>query len=92
MPPKASKSKEAPAERPILGRFSSHLKIGIVCSYIHHFPPLFIIWIIMDSRLWLFGIPNNENLLNELFVYPEYIKEKKKKKRATQFCFSFDCL
>lgn len=46
----------------------------------------------MDSRLWLFGIPNNENLLNELFVYPEYIKEKKKKKRATQFCFSFDCL
>ncbi|KAF9673164.1 hypothetical protein SADUNF_Sadunf11G0120100 [Salix dunnii] len=30
MPPKASKSKEAPAERPILGRFSSHLKIGIV--------------------------------------------------------------
>lgn len=33
MPPKASKSKEAPAERPILGRFSSHLKIGIVCSY-----------------------------------------------------------
>lgn len=30
MPPKASKSKEAPVERPILGRFSSHLKIGIV--------------------------------------------------------------
>ncbi|KAG7012568.1 Obg-like ATPase 1 [Cucurbita argyrosperma subsp. argyrosperma] len=30
MPPKASKSKETPAERPILGRFSSHLKIGIV--------------------------------------------------------------
>nr|CAN63158.1 hypothetical protein VITISV_035841 [Vitis vinifera] len=30
MPPKSSKSKEAPAERPILGRFSSHLKIGIV--------------------------------------------------------------
>ncbi|PPD68599.1 hypothetical protein GOBAR_DD34521 [Gossypium barbadense] len=30
MPPKAAKSKEAPAERPILGRFSSHLKIGIV--------------------------------------------------------------
>ncbi|KAF1890601.1 hypothetical protein Lal_00013196 [Lupinus albus] len=30
MPPKASKSKEAPAERPIFGRFSSHLKIGIV--------------------------------------------------------------
>ncbi|RWR81850.1 obg-like protein ATPase 1 isoform X1 [Cinnamomum micranthum f. kanehirae] len=30
MPPKASKSKDAPAERPILGRFSSHLKIGIV--------------------------------------------------------------
>uniref|UniRef100_A0A6N2MMF3 Obg-like ATPase 1 n=1 Tax=Salix viminalis TaxID=40686 RepID=A0A6N2MMF3_SALVM len=30
MPPKASKSKEAPSERPILGRFSSHLKIGIV--------------------------------------------------------------
>ncbi|KAJ9558192.1 hypothetical protein OSB04_012806 [Centaurea solstitialis] len=30
MPPKATKSKEAPAERPILGRFSSHLKIGIV--------------------------------------------------------------
>ncbi|KAI7742240.1 hypothetical protein M8C21_033973 [Ambrosia artemisiifolia] len=29
MPPKAAKSKEAPAERPILGRFSSHLKIGI---------------------------------------------------------------
>lgn len=30
MPPKAAKGKEAPAERPILGRFSSHLKIGIV--------------------------------------------------------------
>ncbi|CAK9171203.1 unnamed protein product [Ilex paraguariensis] len=31
MPPKAAKSKDAaPAERPILGRFSSHLKIGIV--------------------------------------------------------------
>ncbi|OIW13913.1 hypothetical protein TanjilG_31802 [Lupinus angustifolius] len=30
MPPKAAKLKEAPAERPILGRFSSHLKIGIV--------------------------------------------------------------
>uniref|UniRef100_A0A2N9GID8 OBG-type G domain-containing protein n=1 Tax=Fagus sylvatica TaxID=28930 RepID=A0A2N9GID8_FAGSY len=30
MPPKAAKSKEAPAERAILGRFSSHLKIGIV--------------------------------------------------------------
>ncbi|PPE01183.1 hypothetical protein GOBAR_DD01771 [Gossypium barbadense] len=30
MPPKATKSKEAPAERSILGRFSSHLKIGIV--------------------------------------------------------------
>nr|GEY05280.1 Obg-like ATPase 1 [Tanacetum cinerariifolium] len=29
MPPKAGK-KEAPVERPILGRFSSHLKIGIV--------------------------------------------------------------
>ncbi|KAL6572306.1 hypothetical protein OROMI_013264 [Orobanche minor] len=29
MPPKASKSKEATAERPILGRFSSHLKIRI---------------------------------------------------------------
>ncbi|PWA35223.1 hypothetical protein CTI12_AA611560 [Artemisia annua] len=29
MPPKAAK-KEAPVERPILGRFSSHLKIGIV--------------------------------------------------------------
>jgi len=31
MPPKAAKSKEPVAERPILGRFSSHLKIGIVC-------------------------------------------------------------
>ncbi|KAI3739593.1 hypothetical protein L2E82_30002 [Cichorium intybus] len=30
MPPKTAKSKEAPVERPILGRFSSHLKIGIV--------------------------------------------------------------
>ncbi|KAH7427405.1 hypothetical protein KP509_10G043200 [Ceratopteris richardii] len=30
MPPKSAKSKEAPPERPILGRFSSHLKIGIV--------------------------------------------------------------
>ncbi|KAI3764248.1 hypothetical protein L2E82_14254 [Cichorium intybus] len=30
MPPKAAKSKDAPVERPILGRFSSHLKIGIV--------------------------------------------------------------
>ncbi|TXG48142.1 hypothetical protein EZV62_027436 [Acer yangbiense] len=30
MPPKAAKSKEAPVEKPILGRFSSHLKIGIV--------------------------------------------------------------
>ncbi|KAK9151041.1 hypothetical protein Syun_009350 [Stephania yunnanensis] len=31
MPPKsAAKSKDAPAERAILGRFSSHLKIGIV--------------------------------------------------------------
>ncbi|TYH50068.1 hypothetical protein ES332_D10G179200v1 [Gossypium tomentosum] len=30
MPPKAAKSKEAPADRPILGRFSSHIKIGIV--------------------------------------------------------------
>ncbi|XP_011624023.1 obg-like ATPase 1 isoform X2 [Amborella trichopoda] len=30
MPPKASKAKDTPAERPILGRFSSHLKIGIV--------------------------------------------------------------
>ncbi|KAL5977374.1 Obg-like ATPase 1 [Asimina triloba] len=30
MPPKAAKSKEPAAERPILGRFSSHLKIGIV--------------------------------------------------------------
>ena len=29
MPPKSSK-KEAPVERAILGRFSSHLKIGIV--------------------------------------------------------------
>ncbi|KAF3789732.1 Obg-like ATPase 1 [Nymphaea thermarum] len=29
MPPKSAK-KDAPAERPILGRFSSHLKIGIV--------------------------------------------------------------
>lgn len=32
MPPKSAKSKEAPTERPILGRFSSHLKIGIVSS------------------------------------------------------------
>ncbi|KAJ9147167.1 hypothetical protein P3X46_029359 [Hevea brasiliensis] len=30
MPPKSAKSKEAPAQRPILGRFSSHLKIGIL--------------------------------------------------------------
>lgn len=30
MPPKAAKSKDAAPERPILGRFSSHLKIGIV--------------------------------------------------------------
>ncbi|KAF7039333.1 hypothetical protein CFC21_049348 [Triticum aestivum] len=30
MPPKASKKDAEPAERPILGRFSSHLKIGIV--------------------------------------------------------------
>ncbi|GAQ86894.1 GTP-binding protein [Klebsormidium nitens] len=30
MPPKASKKGEAPTEKPILGRFSSHLKIGIV--------------------------------------------------------------
>ncbi|GJN09482.1 hypothetical protein PR202_ga27493 [Eleusine coracana subsp. coracana] len=30
MPPKAAKKDAAPAERPILGRFSSHLKIGIV--------------------------------------------------------------
>jgi obg-like ATPase 1 len=30
MPPKAAKGKEPVAERPILGRFSSHLKIGIV--------------------------------------------------------------
>ncbi|CAD5163479.1 unnamed protein product [Musa acuminata subsp. malaccensis] len=30
MPPKAAKSKDAVTERPILGRFSSHLKIGIV--------------------------------------------------------------
>lgn len=41
----------------------------------------------MDSRLWLFGIPNNENLLNELFVYPEYIKEKKKKKKSYPVLF-----
>ena len=32
MPPKAAKGKEPVAERPILGRFSSHLKIGIVCT------------------------------------------------------------
>ncbi|KVI00838.1 GTP binding domain-containing protein, partial [Cynara cardunculus var. scolymus] len=30
MPPKVTKLKEAPVERLILGRFSSHLKIGIV--------------------------------------------------------------
>ncbi|KAK1280119.1 hypothetical protein QJS04_geneDACA014245 [Acorus gramineus] len=30
MPPKSSKSKDQVIERPILGRFSSHLKIGIV--------------------------------------------------------------
>jgi obg-like ATPase 1 len=30
MPPKAAKKDAAPAERPILGRFSSNLKIGIV--------------------------------------------------------------
>eukprot|EP00250_Pteridium_aquilinum_P001922 c12127_g1_i1 orf=212-1396(+) len=30
MPPKAAKGKDAPPERPILGRFTSHLKIGIV--------------------------------------------------------------
>ncbi|GAB4829440.1 hypothetical protein Ancab_019111 [Ancistrocladus abbreviatus] len=30
LPPKAAKSKEAPAERDILGRFSPHLKIGLV--------------------------------------------------------------
>ncbi|KAI5057490.1 hypothetical protein GOP47_0027505 [Adiantum capillus-veneris] len=30
MPPKAAKGKEAHPERPILGRFTSHLKIGIV--------------------------------------------------------------
>ncbi|KAI6702890.1 hypothetical protein NL676_012026 [Syzygium grande] len=30
MPPKAAKSKEGLAESPIVGRFSSHLKIGIV--------------------------------------------------------------
>ncbi|KAK1309016.1 hypothetical protein QJS10_CPA09g00734 [Acorus calamus] len=30
MPPKAAKSKDQVVERPILGRFSSHLKIGIV--------------------------------------------------------------
>lgn len=36
MPPKAAKSKEAPAERPILGRFSSHLKIGIVSFLFFH--------------------------------------------------------
>ncbi|RRT69075.1 hypothetical protein B296_00019535 [Ensete ventricosum] len=32
MPPKAAKSKDAVTERAILGRFSSHLKIGIVRS------------------------------------------------------------
>lgn len=41
MPPKAAKSKEAPVERPILGRFSSHLKIGIVS---------FLLFLILDSR------------------------------------------
>lgn len=30
MPPKAAKKGEAPTEKPILGRFTSHLKIGIV--------------------------------------------------------------
>ncbi|KAL3730958.1 hypothetical protein ACJRO7_027909 [Eucalyptus globulus] len=37
MPPKATKSKEAPAEQPILDRFSSHLKIGI--TYYVFLPP-----------------------------------------------------
>jgi len=30
MPPKAKAKDAGPVERPILGRFSSHLKIGIV--------------------------------------------------------------
>ncbi|URE29198.1 hypothetical protein MUK42_17700 [Musa troglodytarum] len=34
MPPKAAKSKDAVTERPILGRFSSHLKIGIVSAFL----------------------------------------------------------
>ena len=37
MPPKAKKD-AAPAERPILGRFSSHLKIGIVSPIPPPFP------------------------------------------------------
>lgn len=86
MPPKASKSKEAPAERPILGRFSSHLKIGIVCSYFHHFFYHLIIWIIVDSQ---HALIKNKISLSSSFI-PHILK--KKKKRATQFCFSFDCL
>ena len=72
MPPKASKSKEAPAERPILGRFSSHLKIGIVCSYFHHFFYRLIIWIIVDSQSCI----DEEWNFIELFIYSEYIKKK----------------
>ena len=33
MPPKSAKSKEPLPERPILGRFTSHLKIGIVSKF-----------------------------------------------------------
>ena len=58
MPPKASKSKETPAERPILGRFSSHLKIGIVCSYFDHFLSSFncLDWIFQLCIDWMLGM------------------------------------
>lgn len=70
MPPKAAKSKEAPAERPILGRFSSHLKIGIVSSYMYSIRldlfwlmrKCWISWICYDILkytsllFWLYGI------------------------------------
>lgn len=53
MPPKASKAKEPAPERPILGRFSSHLKIGIVrmnfCLFVYF---LFCGWSLFYCREW----------------------------------------
>ncbi|KAG1331841.1 putative Obg-like ATPase 1 [Cocos nucifera] len=80
MPPKSSKSKDATPERPILGRFSSHLKIGItirmnlkysVCNSMGKFIPFIDQWENLNVGLPNVGKSTLFNTLTKLSIPAE---------------------